>query len=586
MSKDSASDIAFNPAAPEPERFDAQAELQKANMPSSADLIPKSELLPLIQYIQQAAEEEDFAKSLTKPNVVPFPSTAIQNKRPGMQSVYLNDMQIALKGDYFERPGAFSFDTMRYMVDSTPILSSIIMRRQRQIARFCRAQENGRGYGFQVRLRDPNAQAGEDEKASIAALQDFFSNCGWEYNARASRRLRRDKFPALMQKLVRDSLVLDSCPIETQYKVDRALGIDGFYAVDGATIRLCSEDGYREDEDLYAIQMVDGQIRAAYTFDDLIYVPRNPRSDVNIGGYGMSETELLVRTVTGFLNAMTYNNKFFDSNSIPKGMLHLSGNYSERDINSFKRQWNAMVKGVNNSWALPVMVSQDQESRVAFEKFGVEVNEMMFGKWMTFLASMICAIYGIGPDEINFESFSASRSSLSGSDTEAKLTDSRDNGLLPILSYFESMFTDYIVSDFSDKYVFRWTGLDEADEKQLWEERKLTMTVNELRALRSTPAIEEDWGSAPINPSLIGVWQQAKQAKQQDFGQQEPGADKPPQGEDFGQGEEDYGSAQGGQPDPADGEPAESATSEATAQQQPDMAKALDFGLPALIIEV
>src|SRR3546814_12753323 len=94
---------------------------------------------------------------------------------------------------------------------------------------------------------------------------------------------------------------------------------------------------------------------------------------------------------------------------------------------------------------------------------------MMFSKWMTFLASMICAIYGIAPDELNFESFSASKSALSGNDTEQKLAESKVKGLRPLLSHFENLFSDFIVADFADKYVFRWSGLDEVDEEKRHE---------------------------------------------------------------------------------------------------------------------
>jgi len=141
----------------------------------------------------------------------------------------------------------------------------------------------------------------------------------------------------MMAKLVRDSLVMDSCAIETEYKRDRKMGMDGLTAVDGETIRLTSIDGYRGDEDIFAVQVIDGRICTAYTHDDLIYEPRNPRSDVLLAGYGMAETELLVRTVTGFLNAMTYNIDGFSKNAIPKGVLHMSGDYSQDDLVAFRR---------------------------------------------------------------------------------------------------------------------------------------------------------------------------------------------------------------------------------------------------------
>lgn len=585
--RDTARAVAFNPAAPADERRDAHEELTKATMPAAmSDLIPRADLMPVIDYINDSLAEAEMAKALRKPNVIPFPSDAAKARRPGMQSVHLDDLQVQAMGEWYEKPTVFGFDSMRAMVDQTPILSAVIFTRLRQVSRFCRANDGGEGPGFQITTRERDAEVGSDQKQSIKLLQQFFANSGWETKPRQRRRLKRDDFQSLMLKLTRDTLVLDSCPIETEFKRDRSMGIDGIYAVDGATIRLCTEDGYEGDDEIYALQVVQGRIRAAYTYDDLIYVPRNPRSDVLVGGYGLSETELLIRTVTGFLNAFNYNQNFFDKNSIPKGLLHLTGNYTEQDIAAFKRQWNAMVKGVNNAWSLPVMVSKDQESKAAFENFGGEVNEIMFAKWMTFLTSIVCAIYGIAPDEINFESFTSGTSALSGSDTEEKLAASKDKGLRPLLTYFENTFTDYVVSEFGDDYVFRFTGLDDEDPQIAWERKKLTSTANELRAEDGRPRIEEKWGDAPLNPALMSAWQLDNQP-QEDFGdpgQGQPGAggvpgdpsQVPGDGQDFGdQGDDAAGGAQGG--DFGQGDQA------GQQDDQQQMAKA--FGLPVFKVK-
>lgn len=532
---DNAIHTAHNDAAPENERLDAMAQAQKAAMPSS---VP--DLAPLIQHIASSYADQEMAKALQKPNVVPFPSKQVQEgKKQGIQSVWLDDRQVEILGDWYERPTNFSFDMMRYMVDKTPVLSAVVMTRIRQIKRFCRVNEKGEGPGFQIRLKDQGvtSKLGKAERDSISALNSFMTNCGWEHNPRQRARLKRDNFSNFMSKIVRDSLVMDSSPIETEYKKNRSLGMDGFYAIDGATIRLCDQNGYRGDDEIYALQVVQGNLRTAYTYDDLIYVPRNPRTDVLQGGYGMSETELLVNTVTGFLNAMTYNQKYFDSNAIPKGLLHLSGDYSTEDLVSFKRYWNNMVKGINNAWTLPVMVSKNQESKASFENFGVDVNEIMFAKWMTFLTAIICAIYGIAPDEINFESFTAGTSSLSGSDTEEKLINSKDKGLRPLLSHFEDVITDFIISDFSDKYEFHWTGLDEKDPQQAWLEEQALRTTNEARKARGWEELKEDWANAPLNTvtmqpymaqvnAAIQEQQMEKQAALQPPGE-EPGANQP-----------------------------------------------------------
>lgn len=587
---DTARAVAFNPDAPPDERRDAQAELQKSAMPAvMADLIPNAAIQPVIDYIQENLAEQEMNKALPSAKLIPFPSVAARNRKPGMQSVYLDDLQITVQGDYYERPGTFSMESMRSMVDQTPVLSAVVLTRMRQVQRFCHVNESGEGPGFQIAMREREAQPNDTDKKAMALLSGFFTNSGWEKRPRHRARLKRDAFPSLMAKLTRDSLCMDSAPIETEWKRDKALGLDGIYAVDGSTIRLCTEQGYQGDDEIYALQVVQGQIRAAYTWDDLIYVPRNPRSDVMVGGYGMGETELLVRVVTGLLNAFTYNTKYFDSNAIPKGMLHLTGNYEDKDIAAFKRYWNGMVRGVNNAWALPVMVSKDQESKAAFEHFGAEVNEIMFAKWMTFLTSIICAVYSIAPDEINFESFSAGTSSLSGKDTEEKLANSKDKGLRPLLTHFQDVFTDYVVGEYGDRYCFRWTGLDDEDADKRWEAKKLVMSVNELRAEMNMDKADGSWGDAPLNPSLVGTWSQEMQAQQQqaseDYGTPgapQPGAGGP--GADFGEGDDGgFGEMPGG--GAAGGPPDQQATPPDQGDDGDQAAVAKAFGFPVYKVQ-
>lgn len=567
------------------------AELQKSAMPKAlSDLIPASNIQPIIDYINRDLEDQAMAKAMRGNNVIPFPGGREQRKsgERGMQSVWIDDLQINIQGDWFDRPGQFSFDAMRAMVEQTPILNAVIMTRQRQVARFCRPQKGGKGPGFKIASKEKIDNVDDNEQQTMKLLESFILNSGWESKPRQRLRLKRDNFSGLMAKLVRDSLTMDSMAIETEWKRDKSLGLDGLYAVDGATIRLCSEEGYRGEDEIFALQVVQGQVRTAYTYDDLIYVPRNPRTDVVAGGYGLAETELLVRVVTGFLNAFTYNTKYFDSNAIPKGVLNLYGNYSDEDISAFKRYWNGMVKGINNAWSLPVMVSKDSESAAKFENFGVEASEIMFAKWMTFLGSIICAIYGIAPDEINFESFTSGASSLSGSDTEEKLAFSKDKGLRPLLSYLESTLSEYVIGEFSDKYEFQWTGLDEEDEKQVWERKKLTRTVNEIRAEDGVDKAEGAWGDAPLNPSLVTVWQAENQQGQEDYGtpgapgQQDPDANGT---DDFGQQDGQQGGQDFGQPDDAGGDQQKPGGQPQGDQQQADqqeMAKA--FGLPVFRI--
>lgn len=520
---DTPSSVAFDPAAPAAERYDANAELSKIYKPVASALIPPPELQRIIDHIRGDLDEQTMLAKAGG-QVVPFPGRSRPEPKRGMRSVWLDDLQIFAQGEWYDKPTPLGFEGLRTMVEQTPMLNAIVLTRIRQVSRFCGISEDG-GAGFEIRHVDREHQATPGEKESMRLLARFMENSGWEFKPRLRKRLRRDPFQSLMAKLVRDTLTMDSCPIELEWKRDKSLGIDGLYAVDGATIRLCTEQGYEGDDEIYALQVVQGRICTAYTHDQLIYEVRNPRTDVRLAGYGMGETELLVRIVTGFLNALTYNIKGFDENAIPRGLLQLSGDYSDDDLVAFKRYWNAMVKGINNAWTLPVIVSKDAEGKANFERFGIEFNEMYFAKWMTFLTSIACAIYGMSPDEINFESFSAQKSSLSGEDTAEKLADSKDKGLRPLLSFFESVFSDYVVAEFGDKYCFRWVGLDPADQAREWEAKKLVLTVDELRAEKGYEAHPDPTiGGAPLNPSLVGLYTQSQQQQQQpDFGEDDGG---------------------------------------------------------------
>lgn len=560
--KDDARSVLSDPRSPPSERFDAQAELQKAHRPAASDLIPPDHLRPIIDHINRSMEQAALAKS----QVIPFPGRDKQSSKRGMQSVFVDDMQIFASGEYWEKPSPLGYEAMRQMVDQTPVLSAVVLTRARQVARFCAPSEDG-GIGFEVRHTDKGHKPSDAEKGAMKELTTFFQNCGWERNARARKRLRRDNFPTFVSKLVRDSLTMDAAPIETEMMQDRSQGIDGLYAVDGATIRLCTDEGYEGDDAIFALQVVQGRIATPYTYEDLIYEVRNPRTDVRLAGYGLGETELLIRTVTGFLNAMNTNIQGFSDNAIPRGLLQLTGDYSQEDLDAFRRLWNGMVKGTNNAWTLPVLVSKDQEGKASFEKFGVDFDEMMFSKWMTFLTSLICAIYGMSPDEINFESFAASKSSLSGSDTTEKLADSKDKGLRPLMSYLENTLTDFVVSEFNQDWCFRWVGMDPEDADKAWEAKKLVLTVDELRAEKGYPPHPDpQLGAAPLNPALVGPWLQLNhpppggdfggQDDGQDFGGEDPdaggpdgmpGAPPPPgQDEQPGQGA-GFGGAQPGE---------------------------------------
>jgi hypothetical protein len=317
-----------------------------------------------------------------------------------------------------------------------------------------------------------------------------------------------------------DTLSYEACPIELIAKNYGRLS--GWIAVAGDTVRLCTEHGYEGDDAIRGLQVIDGVPEAAYTYENLVYRVRNPRTDLHAGGYGYAEPEMVIRALTAYLNAVTYNAAGLDRNSIPRGMLTLFGEYGKSALEDFKRRLEAMLQGAANRWMMPIMASKTDKAGAVYTPFDQNFNEMFFARWMTFLVSIIAAVYGIDPTEIHFDSFSTRTSALGGKgDTAEKIASSRDKGLIPLLLFVEDTL-NVLIERIDPRFRLEFTGLVQ-DEAQIIQARQTASSVvDELRDIDGKePMNDPDLGQAPTNPALMQIYMMKMQAK---YGQQ-PGAD-------------------------------------------------------------
>jgi len=109
-----------------------------------------------------------------------------------------------------------------------------------------------------------------------------------------------------------------------------------YSCVDGGTIRKLKtalNPKRSESTPIYA-QVIDDIIVNTYTFDQLIYGIRNPSTNLQRAGYGQSELELLITTITTLLNAERYNSLALSQGGTQKGLLVIKGDImtSEFDI--------------------------------------------------------------------------------------------------------------------------------------------------------------------------------------------------------------------------------------------------------------
>jgi hypothetical protein len=410
-------------------------------------------------------------------------------------------------GKYIPKPG-IPFLVLRQLAKRIEVAQAIHRTRTRQIMRFATPSNKPDEPGFELFHMDPGATVDERQRDYMQWLTKFLMNGGREFDARNRKRLRRQTLPYYIQKIVNDSLTLDHAVTETVPLIDGVDGLDSFYSRDSATFFLGNFGSTLEDDEIFAYQLAYGTEEIAFKSHELSIWQRNLDSDLNSSGYGVSELESGVDTLSNWITAMAYTREGLDNNAIPRGFLSISGQFDRNTKELFKQAWDAKVRGVQNAHSLPVLFgAPGQTSAANFVQTGQPFNEMAFTKWISLQASILGAIYGIDPSEIGIEGFSAAnKSSLAGSDTEEKLTASRDTGLAPILTSLAGHMRDELIAPFADWVGMRFTGLIDEDRKSRETEKRRMMTINENRKELGMDPHPIGWfGELPADSGLMSA---------------------------------------------------------------------------------
>ncbi|MCM1216808.1 MAG: phage portal protein [Lachnospiraceae bacterium] len=425
---------------------------------------------------------------------------------------------------YKDKPASLTYDMLYAMSTKNSVVGAVINTRINQVSTFtkpCRYATDNLGY--QIRLRDPQAKPTDEQNETILSIERFIENCGYKKDN------DRDDFDTFIRKVVRDSLVYDQMTFEI-IRDRRGLPAE-FLATDASTIRAASNNfsyepymGGKEpkkNEDVKFVQVIDGQVVAWFTSQELAFGVRNPRTSIYLQPYGFSELEQLITQITSHLYAEEYNSKFFSQGGTTKGIINLkqdpNGVMNTEQLESFKRQWRSQVSGLTGAWKTPVL---QVPNGIEYINVSQSNREMEFEKWMNYLINIVCAVYQIDPAEVNFPNnggAAGNGGSVFESSNESKIKNSKDKGLRPLLRFIESVINKYIVSEFSDEYVFNFVGIDDkSEEEQLDIDTKAVKsykTINEVRAERGLDSLGED-GDVILDSSWLNYKsQQAMQAQ-------------------------------------------------------------------------
>ena len=432
-----------------------------------------------------------------------------------------NPIRMAEAMNYKEKASSLSYNILYQMSTKNSVVGAVINTRVNQISRFTKpARFSDDNVGFEIKLRDPQQIPNDEQKDIINSIELFLEHCGFKADP------DRDDFDTFIRKIVRDSLTYDQMCFEII--PDRKGRPAEIVAVDAATIRAASED-YQPDSSwgmtapkskdvVKWVQVIDGSVVSWFTSQEMAFGVRNPRTNINLQPYGFSELEQLIQQITSHLYAEEYNSKFFSQGGTTKGIINIksdpNGIGNKEQLESFKRQWRAQVNGMTGAWKTPVLQVPD-----GIEYIGVSQSnrEMEFEKWMNYLVNIVCAIYQIDPAEINFPNNAGVGGSGGGvfeSSQEAKIKNSKDKGLKPLLRFVETMINKHVISKFSYDYVFAFTGLEDKTEEEKADldakQVKTWKTVNEIRKEHGEEPLEN--GDIILDSSYLNYIQQQAMA--------------------------------------------------------------------------
>ena len=414
-----------------------------------------------------------------------------------------------IEGEYYEKPTTTSWGVLQSM-SMSPILAAVIGRRVADVGQFGRVQRSPTQAGFYVGLRDRDANPTRVQKKACREMETFVAQTGVVSDYRET--LTRDNFTTFLKKIARDAVTYDQGCFQV---VNNHYGKPAsFYAMPGASMRLARHDTGLDPRDWEAIryvQIIQDQVVAQWGGSEFCLGVRNPRTDLNIHGYGFSEVEQVTRVLAGWLFGFEHNNKYFMQGANIKGILNLKGTISQKMLRRFQREFRNLVSGVNNAHRVPVTSADAME----WISLGETNKDMEFNQWMDFLTKLVCAIFQMDPAEINFTFGNTGQGgAMGGEDSVDKATHSKDQGLRPLVEAIFDWVNRFVIWPINPDLELIPAGLTakSTDEIRTLQEKesKFLKTVDELRAEEDMEPLPDGKGAVILNPTWLQFAQQVE----------------------------------------------------------------------------
>lgn len=339
-----------------------------------------------------------------------------------------------------------SFLQMRTLADTCDVLRLVIETRKDQIAKMT----------WNIKPKDPEEQS--DDRCKV--LVEFFQAPDKEHD-----------WSTWLRMLLEDLFVCDAPAIY----VRPTLGgqVYSFDPVDGATIkRVIDQTGRTPEAPQPAYQQVlKGLPAVDYSVDEMVYMPRNPRTNKI---YGYSPVEQIVFTVNVALRRSLHQLQYYTEGNVPEALIGVPESWNPDQISQFQKYWDSLLEG--NTAARRHAKFVPGGLKFQETKTGVAKDE--FDEW---LARVVCFAFSISPQPFTKQ--------MNRATAETAQEAAINEGLAPVMQWIQTLVNVLINKflGFPDLGFF-W---EEEDAMQPEIQAKIvdtkvkngTMTINEARAI-------------------------------------------------------------------------------------------------------
>jgi hypothetical protein len=371
-----------------------------------------------------------------------------------------------------------SFHQLRGLADGYDLLRLVIETRKDQIARL----------NWTIRSRGAVHAGAESPRAD--AVRDFLAYPDREH-----------AWDAWLRMLLEDLLVIDA---PTLYpRLDNGGRLHSLEPIDGATIKRVLDDWGRTPlppAPAYQ-QVLKGLPAIDYAADELLYLPRNPRTN---RVYGFSPVEQIVMTVNIALRRQLHQLQYYTEGTVPEALIGVPETWTPDQIAQFQNYWDALLTDDTatrrHARFVPATISK------SFVQTKDAALKDDYDEW---LARIVCYAFSVSSQ------WAVKAMNRATAETAQQQAD--DEGLAPLLAWVKGAIDRILRRCFAAPDLeFHWLaeededGAAQAQVDQIYLQTGVK-SINEVRAEQGLAPVAG--GEAPLvqsGGSLVPLAQAAK----------------------------------------------------------------------------